>query len=76
MRGLKSTRGTRLTPPVASLGVPLLEGLLDGLLGILTLTGLFEGVVRNGALEGLELEDVSGGEEVGVVDDFDEGLDL
>ena len=66
----------RLTPPVASLSVPLLESLLDGLLRVLTLTGLLEGVVGNGTLEGVELENVSGWEEVGVVDNFDERLDL
>lgn len=73
---LLDTIEIKLTPPVATLGVPLLESLLDGLLGILTLTGLLEGVVGNGSLEGLELENVSGGEEMGVVDNLDERLDL
>lgn len=67
---------SRPTPPVASLGVPLLECLLDGLLGILTLTGLLEGVVGDGAFQRFELENVSGGEEMGVVDNLDERLDL
>jgi hypothetical protein len=65
-----------LTPPVVALGVPLLERLLDVLLGVLTLGGLLEGVAVDGTLEGLELEHVTGGEEVGVVDDLDERLDL
>lgn len=65
-----------LTPPVVALGVPLLERLLDVLLGVLTLGRLLEGVAVDGTLEGLELEHVTGGEEVGVVDDLDERLDL
>jgi hypothetical protein len=67
---------TKLTPPVGSLGVPLLKVLLDGLLGVLTLGRLLEGVGRDGALEGLELESVTGREKVRVVDDLDERLDL
>lgn len=66
----------RLTPPVLSLLVPLLESLLDGLLGLLPLGRLLEGLRGNGTLERLELEHVSGGEEVGVVDDLDERLNL
>ena len=65
-----------LTPTVGTLGVPLLESLLDGLLRVLTLSRLLEGVGGDGSLKGLELELVSGGEEVGVVDDLDEWLDL
>jgi hypothetical protein len=68
--------GKSLTPPVVALGVPLLERLLDVLLGVLALGGLLEGVAVDGTLEGLELEHVTGGEEVGVVDDLDERLDL
>lgn len=56
--------------------VPLLESLLDGLLGLLPLGRLLEGLRGNGTLERLELEHVSGGEEVGVVDDLDERLNL
>lgn len=63
-------------PTVGALGVTLLESLLDGLLGVLTLGRLLEGVGADGTLERLELEDVTGGEEVSVVDDLDEGLDL
>ena len=65
-----------LTPTVGTLGVPLLESLLDGLLRVLTLSGLLESVVGDGSLERFELELVSGGEEVGVVDNLDEWLDL
>lgn len=56
--------------------VPLLESLLDGLLGLLPLGRLLERLRGNGTLERLELEHVSGGEEVGVVDDLDERLNL
>lgn len=42
--------------------------LLDGLLGILPLGRLLEGLGRYGSLQRLELESVTGGEEVGVVD--------
>ena len=42
--------------------------LLDGLLGVLPLSGLLESLGRDGSLQALELEGVSGGEEVGVVD--------
>lgn len=56
--------------------VPFLESLLDGLLGFLPLGRLLEGLRGNGTLERLELEHVSGGEEVGVVDDLDERLNL
>lgn len=65
-----------LTPSVVALGVPLLKGLLDGLLRLLPLGWLLERVRGDGSLQRLELEHVSGGEEVGVVDDFDERLDL
>jgi hypothetical protein len=48
--------------------VPLLEQLLDRLLGILTVSGLLEGLGGDGSLEALKLECVTGGEEVVVVD--------
>lgn len=63
-------------PPVGSSGVSLLEVLLDGLLGVLPLSGLLESLGRDGSLQALELESVSGGEQVGVVDSLDERLDL
>lgn len=55
-------------PPVLSWCVTFLKQLLHCLLGILTLRHFFEGLCRNGALQTLELELVTGGEEVGVVD--------
>ena len=65
---LDKPRERRLTPPVGSSGVSLLEVLLDGLLGVLPLSGLLESLGRDGSLQALELESVSGGEQVGVVD--------
>lgn len=62
-------------PTVLAAGVAVLEGLLDVLLGVLTLGDLLEGVVGDGTLETLELESVTGGHQVVVVDDLDEGLD-
>jgi hypothetical protein len=50
--------------------------LLDGLLGVLSLSGLLEGLGGNGSLQAFELECVSSGKQVGVVDDLDERLDL
>ena len=78
--GRRSRNGERTQggeePSVLSAGVSLLEDLLDVLLRILTLTDLLEGIVGDGALEALELEGVTGGHQVVVVDDLDEGLDL
>lgn len=48
--------------------VPLLEHLLDSLLGVLASGNLLEGLGGNGSLESLKLESVTGGEEVVVVD--------
>jgi hypothetical protein len=64
------------TPPVGTSGVSLLQVLLDGLLGVLSLSGLLEGLGGNGSLQAFELECVSSGKQVGVVDDLDERLDL
>lgn len=50
--------------------------LLDDLLGVLTLGRLSKGLSSHGALEGLEVESVSGREKVSVVDNLDERLDL
>jgi hypothetical protein len=63
-------------PAVLAGGVSLLKSLLDGLLSILPLCWLLESLCRNDALEGLELEGVTGRHEVVEVDDLDEWLDL
>lgn len=63
-------------PSVLAASVTLLENLLDRLLGVLALADLLEGVAGDGTLETLELERVTGGHQVVVVDDLDEGLDL
>lgn len=73
--------GERLTqrgeePSVLAAGVALLQDLLDGLLGILALADLLEGVGADAALEALELESVAGGHEVVIVNNLDERLDL
>jgi hypothetical protein len=44
---LEKPRERRLTPPVGSSGVSLLEVLLDGLLGVLPLSGLLESLGRD-----------------------------
>ena len=62
-------------PSVLAAGVSLLESLLDGLLGILALGNFLEGVVADNALESFELECVTGGHEMVVVDDLDKRLD-
>lgn len=74
-KGIRRTQSGE-EPTVLAAGVALLEDLLDGLLGILTLGNLLEGVGGDGALETLELEGVAGGHQVVVVDDLDERLDL
>lgn len=48
--------------------VPVLQQLFDDLLGVFPLAGLLEGVGADGALEALELQSVTGGEKMGVVD--------
>lgn len=63
-------------PLVLAAVVLLLQSLLDGLLGLLPLCRLLEGVAGNGALQRLNLESVSGRHQVVVVDDLDERLDL
>lgn len=73
-RGDRTQRGKE--PSVLSAGVSLLQHLLDRLLRVLPLADLLEGVVGDSALEALELERVSRGHQVVVVDDLDEGLDL
>lgn len=72
--GVLTQRGEE--PPVLAALVPLVEGLLDSLLGLLPLADLLESVRGDGVLEALKLEGVTGGHEVVVVDDLDEGLDL
>ena len=74
MAGWKHTQRSE-EPPVLAAGVSVLERLLDGLLGVLTLGDLLEGLGGNGALEALELESVTGGHQVVVVDNLDERLD-
>lgn len=73
-------RGTRTQgreePSVLAARVALLEDLLDVLLGVLALADLLEGLAGNDALEALELEGVSCGHQVVVVDGLDERLDL
>jgi hypothetical protein len=63
-------------PPVLAALVPLVEGLLDDLLGLLPLADLLESVGGDGVLEALKLEGVTGGHKVVVVDDLNERLDL
>lgn len=48
--------------------VPVLQQLFDDLLGVFPLAGLLEGVGADGALQAFELQSVTGGEEMGVVD--------
>ena len=70
-RRKRGTYPERLEEPlVLAARVALLQRLFDGLLRVLTLRWLLEGVGGDGALEGLELKSVSCGEEVGVVDDL------
>lgn len=54
----------------------LLENLLDGLLGVLTLGGLVEGLLGNGSLQAVVVEAVTGGHDVRVVNTLDERLNL
>lgn len=63
-------------PAVLAGSVAVLEGLLDSLLGVLALRDLLEGVLGDDTLEALELQSVTGGHQVVVVDDLDERLDL
>lgn len=72
--GVLTQRGEE--PPVLAALVPLVEGLLDSLLCVLPLADLLESVRGHGVLEALELESVTSGHKVVVVDDLDEGLDL
>jgi hypothetical protein len=63
-------------PAVLARGVSLLQSLLDGLLGVLTLGNLLEGIGGDNTLQALQLKSVSGWHQVVVVDDLDERLDL
>ncbi len=63
-------------PAVLAGGVTLLKGLLDGLLGVLTLGNFLESLGGDGSLKTLELESVASWHQVVVVDDLDEWLDL
>lgn len=62
-------------PSVLAAGVSLLQSLLDGFLGVLALRNLLEGVVGHDTLQSLEIESVTGGHQVVVVDGLDERLD-
>ena len=74
LSGVLTERGEE--PPVLAALVSLVEGLLDGLLGLLPLADLLESVGGDGVLEALKLEGVTGGHKVVVVDDLDERLDF
>lgn len=63
-------------PLVLTSLVLLLQSLLDRLLGLLSLRGLIEALSGDGGLEGLNVQRVSCGHQVVVVDQLDEGLDL
>lgn len=56
--------------------VLLLQSLLDGLFSLLSLRGLIEALGGDGGLEGLNVQRVSCGHQVVVVDQLDKGLDL
>lgn len=62
-------------PPVLAAGVSVLQSLLDGLLGLLTLGDLLESVLGDNALETFQLESVASRHQVVVVDNLDERLD-
>jgi len=63
-------------PPVLATLVSLVQCLLHSLLSLLPLRNLLECVVRHNVLESLELQSVTCGHQVVVVDDLDEGLHL
>ena len=63
-------------PPVLTRRVTLLKCLLDRLLRLLPLRDLLECICRDNSLQSFQLEVVSRGHQVVVVDDLDEGLDL
>jgi len=63
-------------PPVLATLVSLVQCLLDRLLGLLPLRDLLECVVRHNVLKSLELQSVTCGHQVVVVDDLDERLHL
>ena len=63
-------------PSVLSRRVSLLESLLDSLLSILPLRNLLESVCGDSSLQSLQLERVTCGHQVVVVNNLDEWLDL
>jgi len=63
-------------PLVLATQVSLLQRLLHVLLGILSLSNLFEGVVGDDILQSLQLQSVPRRHDVVVVDHLDEWLDL
>lgn len=54
----------------------LLKGLLNGLLGLLTLRRLLESLSANNVLQSVQLKSVTSGHDVIEVDNLDKGLDL
>lgn len=72
--GILTQRGEE--PAVLATSVPLLERLLDRLLGLFPLADFLEGICREDTLQAFELERVAGWHQVVVVDRLDEWLDL
>jgi len=72
--GKRTQRGEE--PSVLARRVSLLQSLLHGLLSILPLRLLLEGIRGDNSLQSLQLECVACWHEVVVVDDLDERLDL
>lgn len=76
MQKLKLEVQLREKPLVLTGLVSLLKSLLDDLLGLLTLSWLLESLGGDNGLERLDIQSVSGWEQVVVVDGLDEWLDL
>ena len=77
-RVFEITRRTKRSeePSVLSRRVSLLQCLLDCLLRVLPLRDLLESIGGNNSLQSFQLERVTCGHQVVVVDDLDEWLDL
>lgn len=78
---IRNWKGVNLTqrgeePSVLSAGITVLKGLLHSLLCFLPLWHLLERVIADNTLQSFELESVTGGHEMVVVDGLDEWLDL
>lgn len=76
MQKLKLEVQLREKPLVLTGLVSLLKSLLDDLLGLLTLSWLLESLGGDNGLERLDIQSVSGWEQVVVVDGLNEWLDL